>query len=179
MLIPQVPSNFRGDALARSRRGSTTQEDDFGFLTEPMDAVGLFDVFHQGWFALLLAVTVASTGAYVVSRFPGVWAAITRPRKRVPDRYFELAPHRVQREGAIESDRLAACCGSKRYRVEQMVEGDSDLHLRRPLPVGAAGYAADSRRGHRVHPRRGGVAGSMRSPRRCSWRRTARCRCSR
>lgn len=125
VLIPQVPSNFRGDETSTRMWIKTTQEDDFGVLTDPMDTVGLFDVFHQQWFALLLAVTVASTGAYVVSRFPGVWRAVTKPRKRVPDRYLEMAPHRFQAEGAIDIERLDGALRAKRYRVERTVEGNA------------------------------------------------------
>jgi cytochrome c biogenesis protein ResB len=124
VLVPQMPANVRGDALLEEE-WLATQEDRFGVLTEPMEAIGVFDVFHQRWFALLLAVTVASTAAYVVSRFPGIWQTITRPRKRVPDRYFEMAPHRVTVDAAVDADRLAEALKARRYRVETMVEGDA------------------------------------------------------
>jgi cytochrome c biogenesis protein ResB len=125
VLIPQVPSNFRGDEVSTRMWIETTQKDDFGFMTDPMKTVGLFDVFHQQWFALLLATTVASTGAYVVSRFPGVWQTVTRPRKRVPDRYLEMAPHRYKTEGAIDIEQLDGALRAKRYRVERTVEGEA------------------------------------------------------
>ncbi len=123
VMIPQLPAQFRGDEISTQMWIETTQEDDFGFLTSPMETVGLFDVFHQRWFALLLGVTMASTGAYVVSRFPGVWQTVTRPRKRVPDRYLEMAPHRFQAEGAIDIDRLEGALRARRYRVERVAEG--------------------------------------------------------
>jgi cytochrome c biogenesis protein len=90
-----------------------------------MDTLGLFDIFHQQWFSVLLAVTVVSTGAYVVSRFPGVWAAITRPRKRVPDRYFDLAPHRLHVATAIDPSALTAALRRARYKVEARTEGEA------------------------------------------------------
>jgi hypothetical protein len=94
----------------------------FGFLVDPMDAIGLFDVFHAGWFAMLMGTTVASTGAYIVSRFPGIWTAITHPRKRVPDRYFEMAPNRFVTTEALDVDRLESGLRRQRYRVERYQE---------------------------------------------------------
>jgi cytochrome c biogenesis protein len=122
VLIPQMPSNVRGDA-ALEAQWLERQEDRFGAVaTNVIDAVGLYDVFHQRWFALLLAVTVVSTGAYVVSRFPGVWRTITRPRKRVPDRYLEMAPHRISVDAAVDPSSLEAALRGARYRVERTEE---------------------------------------------------------
>jgi len=116
VLVPQVPANIRGDAVSEAM-WLHTQEDNFGPLTDPMDAIGLFDLFHQRWFALLLGITVASTGAYIVSRFPGVWTTITRPRKRVPDRYFDLSPHSFKSETSVETESLVAALSARRYKV--------------------------------------------------------------
>lgn len=126
VLIAQVPTFVRGDAVLEAE-WFQAQEDTFGFLADPMRRAGLFDVFHQGWFSLLLAMTVFSTGAYVVSRFPGVWATITRPRKRVPDRYFEMAPHCASGEGPVTAERLEETLRSNRYRVERTEEGAATL----------------------------------------------------
>jgi hypothetical protein len=93
------------------------QEETFGVLTDPMDTIGLFDIFHQRWFALLLGITVASTAAYIISRFPGVIRTITRPRRRVPDRYFDLAPHAYKTAATVEPEALAQALGSRRYKV--------------------------------------------------------------
>jgi cytochrome c biogenesis protein len=116
VLVPQVPANIRGDALSESM-WLRTQEDTFGPITEPMDSIGMFDLFHQRWFALLLGITVASTGAYIVSRFPGIWTTITRPRRRVPDRYFDLSPHSFKSDRSVETESLAAALGARRYKV--------------------------------------------------------------
>jgi len=121
VLIAQVPANVRGDVLLEAD-WLAEKEGAYGFLTDPMDAVGLFDIFHSPWFGVLLAVTLASTGAYVISRFPGVWSAITRPRRRVPDRYFDLAPHRLHIDGPVDVDRLAAGLRRSRYKVERWEE---------------------------------------------------------
>jgi cytochrome c biogenesis protein len=122
VLIPQMPSNVRGDAASEAN-WLQLQHGRFGFLTPALHDAGVFDVFHQSWFALLLAVTVVSAGAYVVSRFPGIWISIRRPRKRVPDRYLELAPHRLQVDASVDAGRLEALLRAKRYKVERTEEG--------------------------------------------------------
>lgn len=122
VVIPQMPDNVRGDAAAEST-WLDSQDGRFGFMVSPMNDAGIFDVFHQRWFGLMLAVTVVSTGAYVVSRFPGIWTSIRRPRKRVPDRYLEMAPNRFQFDSAIDVDRLEALLHAKRYTVDRMEEG--------------------------------------------------------
>ena len=121
VLIPQMPLNVRGDSVAEAQ-WLTSREGTFGLLADPMDAIGLFDVFHAGWFAMLMGTTVASTGAYIVSRFPGIWTAITHPRKRVPDRYFEMAPNRFVTAEALDVGRLESDLRRQRYRVERYQE---------------------------------------------------------
>jgi cytochrome c biogenesis protein len=124
VVLPQKPAVVRGDSLAEADWLST-QEDRFGgFLTDVFDGTQLFDLFHATWFAMLLAVTVASTAAYVISRFPGIWYSVTRPRKRVPDRYFDTAPERLSLEG-VEPRRLEKALKSARYKVERFEERDA------------------------------------------------------
>jgi cytochrome c biogenesis protein len=127
VILPQMPLNVRGDVVAE-KDWLDVQEGRFGFLTPALDQAQLFDVFHARWFAVLLALTSASTAAYVLSRVPGVWRAITQPRKRVPDRYFEMAPNRVAVEGKVETGRLVAALQRSRYRVER-VEEEGAIYL--------------------------------------------------
>jgi cytochrome c biogenesis protein ResB len=121
VLVPQIPSAMRGNP-ALEAAWLQTKEDDFGFLTQPMDTLGLFDIFHAGWFAVLLGVTIASTGAYIVSRVPAVWTSITRPRTRVPDSYFGLAPVRVTAGPGMNTSAFTALLRRRFYRVEQVEE---------------------------------------------------------
>ena len=122
MLLPQKPLPVRGDAVAEAD-WLATQEGRFGgAATDVLDALGLFDIFHARWFATLLAITVISTGAYVISRFPGTWRTITKPRVRVPDRYFDMAPNRASVDAAIDPDRLEATLRSRRYGVQRVEE---------------------------------------------------------
>jgi cytochrome c biogenesis protein ResB len=121
VVLPQVPLNVRGDTVAEAD-WLRVQEGRFGFLTDPIHRVGLFDVFHTNWFAVLMAFTVVATGAYIVSRFPGIWHAITKPRKRVPERYFEMAPNRVDVPSSVDVSRLEELLRRRRYRVERSSE---------------------------------------------------------
>ena len=122
VVLPQKPLAVRGDVVAEAS-WLDVQQGRFGFLTGPLDAAHLFDVFHARWFGILLTVTAASTAAYVLSRYPGVWRAITRPRKRVPERYFEMAPNRLEVAGEVNLDRLEATLRRSRYHVERFEEG--------------------------------------------------------
>lgn len=127
VLVPQMPITVRGDQ-GLEQNWLALQHGRYGFLTHPMDTIGLFNVFQQSWFGLLLAATVVSTGAYVVSRFPGIWASISRPRKRVPDRYFEMAPARFATAEAVDVGRLEQALRSRRYKVYRTEEAGA-THL--------------------------------------------------
>jgi cytochrome c biogenesis protein ResB len=116
-----------------------SKEDDFGFLTQPMDRLGLFDIFHAGWFAVLMGVTVASTGAYVVSRIPGVWTSITRPRRRVPDTYFDVAPVRVQAGMGVDVGGFESLLKRRFYRVERTDEAGATYLFADRFQWGQAG----------------------------------------
>lgn len=121
VLIPQKPLNVRGDVVAEeawlAEKGET-----FGFLTGLMERVELFDIFRAGWFAALMGVTVASTGAYILSRIPGVWRTVTKPRRRVPDRYFDIAPSRLFVAGGLDARALEGALRRRRYTVEVQEE---------------------------------------------------------
>ena len=93
VVVPQIPANVRGDALAEVQ-WLAVQEDRFGFLTDPMNRLGFFDVFHARWFIYALGLLAVSMAVWSVSYFPSIWRAITRPRKRVGDSYFSGARHR-------------------------------------------------------------------------------------
>jgi len=121
VVLPQKPLAIRGDVVAQTA-WLGVQKGRFGLLTEPLDRAELFDVFHARWFGILLAITTLSTGAYIVSRLPPVWRAITDPRKRMPERYFETAPNRLEVSGNVDVTRLEAVLRRSRYSVERFEE---------------------------------------------------------
>src|SRR3972149_5751573 len=93
VLVPQAPAAVRGDAAAEGR-WLDVQEGRFGFLTGAMNSLGLFDVFHAGWFIYALGLLVVSVAVCTASRLPPIWRAVNRPAKRVNDAYFRSARHR-------------------------------------------------------------------------------------
>lgn len=138
VVLPQIPAGLRGDAFAEAnwleaRRGT------FGPLTDPLWRLGLFDIFHGRWFALLLALTVVATASYIVSRVPGIWRTISRPRKRVPDRYFQVARHRLEIAGPLDARALEAALRRARYRVERFQEGEATYLFADRFPWAQAG----------------------------------------
>jgi cytochrome c biogenesis protein ResB len=121
VVLPQKPLVVRADILAEAS-WLDVQEGRFGPLTGLLDRAQLFDVFHARWFGILLAITTISTVAYVISRFPGVWRTVAHPRKLVPERYFEMAPNRLELTGALDRDRLVSALRTSRYRVDRFDE---------------------------------------------------------
>lgn len=124
VILPQKPLSVRGDVMLEAR-WLDVQEGKFGFLTAPLDDIQLFDVFHARWFGIFLALTAASTGAYVLSRLPGAWRAVSKPRKHVPDRFFETAPDRFETGEPLDAGRLEEALRRSRYRVERFDQTDA------------------------------------------------------
>ncbi len=123
VVVPQVPAGVRGDAAAEAD-WLAVQEDRFGFLTDPMNHVGLFDVFHTYWFVYALGLLVVSVAVCTVSRFPSIWRAVTSPSKRVSDAYFASARHRFDYAPPAAGPGLEAVL-RRRYAVERYQEGDT------------------------------------------------------
>ncbi len=124
VLVPQVPSPVRGDPVAEAQ-WLAQQEGRFGFLTDPMNSLGLFDVFHSFWFAFALGLLVVSVGVCTAGRFPAIWRAVMRPRKRVGDGYFTGARHRFDYATPSSGPRLEETLRRRRYAVERYTEGDT------------------------------------------------------
>ena len=124
VIVPQVPANVRGDALAEVQ-WLAVQEGRFGFLTDPMNRLGFFEVFHARWFIYALGLLAVSLAVWVVSYFPSIWRAITRPRKRVNDAYFASARHRFDYATPAAGPGLESVLRRHRYAVERYQEGDT------------------------------------------------------
>ena len=124
VLVPQAPARVRGDAVAEVD-WLAAQEERFGSLADVMNRVGLFDVFHTYWFVYALGLLVVSVAVCTVSRFPPIWRAVTRPRKRVGDAYFAGARHRFDYASADAGQGLESVLRRRRYAVERYQEGDT------------------------------------------------------
>ena len=129
LFLPQIPAGVRGDPVGEAQ-WLALQKDTFGPLTEWMHRVGLFDVFRTRWFAVVLGLLAASTAVYVIGRVPAIWRTVTQPRKRVAERYFEVAPHRAAyvspQDGAAVLERVLR---RRWYAVERFREGDEVTYL--------------------------------------------------
>ncbi len=121
VLIPQLPSQMRGNPAAITA-WLEFQHGRFGFLTEPMDRLGLFDIFRSFWFASGLALLVVSVCVCTANRLPPIWRNVVRPQTRVPDEYFE----RGQSSFAVQApnaESLATELRRRRYKVSLTREG--------------------------------------------------------
>ncbi|MGQ9572964.1 MAG: cytochrome c biogenesis protein ResB [Dehalococcoidia bacterium] len=124
VLLPQIPDGVRGNSAAVSA-WLESQRDNYGFLTDVIHRLGLFDVFHARWFAVSLGLLVASLLACTVNRFPTVWRSIRRPQKRMPDTYFERAQHRASFATPADAAALEAVLRRHHYRVERIQDGQT------------------------------------------------------
>ena len=124
VVVPQAPASVRGDAAAEGR-WLAVQEGRFGFLTDVMNSLGLFDVFHARWFVYALALLVVSVAVCTASRLPPIWRAVNRPPKRVSDAYFRGARHRIGYATPAEGSRLEPVLRRRLYAVERYQEGDT------------------------------------------------------
>jgi cytochrome c biogenesis protein len=123
VLIPQLPSEMRGNPAAESA-WLELQRGRFGFLTDAMQAVGLFQVFRSAWFIGSLALLVASVCVCTANRLPPIWRNVFSPQQRVPDAYYGRGDGSVSTTVAniagIESE-----LRKRRYRVSSSVVGSS------------------------------------------------------
>jgi cytochrome c biogenesis protein len=93
-----------------------------------LDAVGLTDVFHAWWFALLLSLVSLSIIAASIQRFPNAWRFYSRPYKS-PDETFRkaLLTHKLIRikdeeAGLSVAERVLHKMG---FRTERIVRESS------------------------------------------------------
>jgi cytochrome c biogenesis protein len=123
VLIPQLPAEMRGNPAAESV-WLELQRGRFGFLTDAMQALGLFQVFRSPWFIGSLALLVASVCVCTANRLPPIWRNVFNPQQRVPDAYYGRGDGSVSTPASniagIESE-----LRRRRYRVSTSVEGSS------------------------------------------------------
>lgn len=103
----------------------------FGFWTDPMDALGLFDIFNSVVFRALMAGLTISLVACSVQRFPGMWRTATKPRVDVGPAFFDHAPqHEAVLVRMSPADTLAAVNGVlRRHRYRVLMTEDDAVHI--------------------------------------------------
>jgi cytochrome c biogenesis protein len=122
VLIPQLPVEMRGNPAAEAG-WLEFQRGKFGFLTDPMDALGLFQVFRSLWFISGLALLVASVCVCTANRLPPIWRNVFSPQTRVPDEYLQGGAS--VSVAAPNVDALSREFARRRYRVTTAAEGDA------------------------------------------------------
>jgi cytochrome c biogenesis protein len=123
VLIPQLPVEMRGNPAAEAA-WLEFQRGKFGFLTDPMDAVGLFQVFRSLWFVSGLALLVASVCVCTANRLPPIWRNVFQPQTRVPDEYLTNSDASIA-VTAPSADALARELSRRRYRVTTASQDDA------------------------------------------------------
>ncbi len=122
VVLPQMPNAMRGNPAAinawlESHRGT------YGPFTQALYRLGLFEVKDAWWFLTGLGLLAVSVCIYALDRFLLTWRAVTQPRERLPDSFFERAANRVSfstpATGALES-----LLRERRFRVRTAVDGD-------------------------------------------------------
>jgi cytochrome c biogenesis protein len=133
-LVIQAPPGIVADPTAKAEWLNEIRPR-FGGWTDPMDAIGLFNVFNSLIFRILVAALTISLIACSIHRFPGMLRTATKPRIDVGPGFFEHAPQHeaiVVRHTPAES--LALIEGvlhGKRYRTLTTAEGDIHLYADR------------------------------------------------
>jgi cytochrome c biogenesis protein len=120
-LIPQLPVEMRGNPVA-VEQWVEFQRGKFGFFTDPMDSLGLFQVFRSLWFVSGLALLVVSVCVCTANRLPPIWRNVVRPQTRVPDEYLTRGEVAVSAENL---DALTRQLEKRHYRVQTEVANDA------------------------------------------------------
>ena len=123
VVLPQIPSEMEGnpaaiDAWLDAQRGR------YGPFTEAFHRLGLFSVIDSWWFLAGLGLLAVSVCVYTANRFLLAWSAVTRPRERLPDSFFERAANRIAFAVAGPAA-LETLLRKRRFRVRASVEGDA------------------------------------------------------
>lgn len=128
VVVPQMPSQMRGNPAARSA-WLELRRDDFGPFTKAMERLDLFEVFYSPWFIGLWMVIIVAVTVCTVSRFRPTARSVHRPAKDVSARYFETAHHRADfsHPGGVEA--VEAALRRRRYRVERTRTADGASYV--------------------------------------------------
>src|SRR5262245_457853 len=121
VLMPQLPPEMRGNPAAEAA-WLNLQEGKFGFLTDPMYRLGLFELFRSVWFITALGLLVASVCVCTANRLPPVWRNALHPRARVPDEYFGREQPIIA-VAAADAARFASELRRRHYAVTETADG--------------------------------------------------------
>lgn len=129
-LVIQMPPGIAASAEAQATWVNEVRPR-YGFLTDPMNALGVFDIFNSVIFRALGAALTISLIACSVHRFPGMWRTSTKPRVDVGPSFFEHAPqHEAVVVRMTPAETRAAVQGVlRRHRYRVLVTEDDAVHI--------------------------------------------------
>jgi cytochrome c biogenesis protein len=129
-LLIQMPGNVAGNPTLEAQWVDSIRPR-FGAFTDPLNALGLFNVFNSIVFRVLAAALTISLIACSIQRIPGMLQTARRPRLDVGAAFFEHAPQHeaiVSRRSAAESRALVEeVLHRRRYRT--LAQDDGTVHL--------------------------------------------------
>ncbi|MBM5572457.1 MULTISPECIES: cytochrome c biogenesis protein ResB [Deefgea] len=98
---------------------------DFWFaIFEPL---GLFDVYHSGWFLVILAFLVFSTCLCIWRHFPGLMREIRSYREKASQNSLRLMSHHHETDTPLEQSQVLAHLTEHGYRYRVRADGDATL----------------------------------------------------
>jgi cytochrome c biogenesis protein len=116
VLVPQLPVEMRGNPAGTAAWLAFQEERRFGFLTDPMYRLGLFEVFRSIWFVGALGALVVSVCVCTANRLPPVWRNVREPQTRAPDEYYAHGGVALP-AGEADAESLSRELRRRRYRV--------------------------------------------------------------
>ena len=125
VIIPQVPPQLAGEQLAIDQFVDA-QRGTWGPFTDPLaefpwfyDANGgIFNLFNQPYWYALVALLALSITVCTISRFPPIYRFVRRPQRRVNDRYFERARHRLDFAAPPDEQAMEQVLRRHHFRVQ-------------------------------------------------------------
>ncbi len=88
-----------------------------------LEALGFFDLYHTGWFVLLLFLLTANLTVCTLERFPHTWKIISTPLKPIGDEELKAMPFKkeitVKGDAGKAEQRAAKALTARRYRFAE------------------------------------------------------------
>ncbi|AXK38786.1 cytochrome c biogenesis protein ResB [Crenobacter cavernae] len=101
---------------------------EFGpFWFRAFEALGLYDVYHSGWFLTILAFLVISTTLCIVRNGPGFIKEMKSYREKASDNSLAAMNHSVEIAGSANPEKLAAYLTQRGFRLRTRERADGSL----------------------------------------------------
>jgi len=91
--------------------------------------LGLYDVYHSGWFITILTFLVLSTSLCILRNGPGFLREIRSYRTHASDTSLAAMKHSAEIDGEIAPEALAAYLRNQGFRLRQVARDDGGILL--------------------------------------------------